>query len=383
VQQKESTRREKEETMKVGMVVAMQNHPNNYQADHHLYWEECKLADLAEPLGFDSLWAVEHHFDNYAMIPDVVQFLTYMAGRTSRIQLGTAVIVLPWHDPVRVAEQIAMLDILSQGRLLVGFGRGAAKLEYDGFRIPMEEARERFIEAAEIVVNALKNERFSHQGKYFQIPEMSIRPRPYSDFTGRLYGAAISPESAEIMAKLGIGVLSILQRDWDATVAEIERYNAFYHDLVGQEPIPPVVAARVIIGDTDEEARALARKYIAGHWEMADRHYGITRGDHRGVRGYEHYSKIGEMLKQLDPEVMTENLINPHVFGTPETCLQRVRLLQEKFKTDHFVAIFSDGGIPSELAERSLRRFAAEVLPELKRGGERVGDAEPVQPASN
>jgi len=77
------------------------------------------------------------------MIPDVVQFLTYMAGRTSRIQLGTGVIVLPWHDPVRVAEQIAMVDILSRGRLLVGFGRGAAKLEYDGFRIPMDEARER------------------------------------------------------------------------------------------------------------------------------------------------------------------------------------------------------------------------------------------------
>ena len=365
--------------MKVGMIVAMQNHPNNYQADHHLYWDECRLADLAEPLGFDSLWAVEHHFDNYAMIPDVVQFLTYMAGRTSRIQLGTAVIVLPWHDPVRVAEQIAMLDILSRGRLLVGFGRGAAKLEYDGFRIPMDEARERFIEAAEVVVKALQHERFSHQGKYFQIPEMSIRPRPYTDFSGRLYGAAISPESAEIMARLGIGVLSILQRDWGATVAEIERYNAFYRGLVGQEPIPPVVAARVIIGDTDAEARALARKYIGGHWEMADQHYGITRGDHQGVRGYEHYSKIGEMLKQLDPEVMIENVTTPHVFGTPETCLQRIRLLREKFKTDHFAAIFSDGGIPSELAERSLRRFAAEVLPELKREGKRSGDAESVQ----
>jgi alkanesulfonate monooxygenase SsuD/methylene tetrahydromethanopterin reductase-like flavin-dependent oxidoreductase (luciferase family) len=68
--------------MKVGMFVAMQNHPNNYQADHHLYWDECRLADLAEPLGFDSLWAVEHHFDNYAMIPDVVQFLTYMVLTT-------------------------------------------------------------------------------------------------------------------------------------------------------------------------------------------------------------------------------------------------------------------------------------------------------------
>lgn len=369
--------------MKVGMFVAMQNHPNNYQTDHHLYWDECRLADLAEPLGFDSLWAVEHHFDNYAMIPDVVQFLTYMAGRTSRIQLGTGVIVLPWHDPVRVAEQIAMLDILSRGRLLIGFGRGAAKLEYDGFRIPMDEARERFIEAAEVVVKALQHERFSHQGQYFQIPEMSIRPRPYADFSGRLYGAAISPESAEIMAGLGIGVLAILQREWDATVAEIERYNAFYRGLVGQEPIPPVVAARVIIGDTDAEARALARKYIGGHWEMADRHYGITRGDHQGIRGYEHYSKIGEMLKQLDPEVMLENVIAPHVFGTPESCLKKIRLLRDKFKTDHFVAIFSDGGIPSELAERSLRRFAAEVLPQLRRREAHVGEAEAAQVASS
>jgi alkanesulfonate monooxygenase SsuD/methylene tetrahydromethanopterin reductase-like flavin-dependent oxidoreductase (luciferase family) len=200
-------------------------------------------------LGFDSLWAVEHHFDNYAMIP--VQFLTYIAGRTSKINLGTAVIVLPWHDPVRVAEQIAMLDILSHGRLLVGFGRGAAKLEYDGFRVPMDEARERFIEAAEIVVKALRNERFSHHGRFFQIPEMSIRPRPYADFSGRLYGAAISPESAEIMARLGIGVLSILQRDWDSTVAEIQRYDAFYRELTGLEPVRPVVAARVIVADTE------------------------------------------------------------------------------------------------------------------------------------
>jgi alkanesulfonate monooxygenase SsuD/methylene tetrahydromethanopterin reductase-like flavin-dependent oxidoreductase (luciferase family) len=247
----------------------------------------------------------------------------------------------------------------------------------------MDEARERFIESAEVVVKALMHERFSHQGHYFQIPEMSIRPRPYTDFRGRLYGAAISPESTEVMAKLGIGVLSILQRDWDATVAEIERYNTFYRGLVGQEPIPPVVAARVIIGDTDAEARALARKYIGGHWEMADQHYGITRGDHRGVRGYEHYSKLGEMLKQLDPEVMLENIMNPHVFGTPETCLKRIRLLRDKFKTDHFVAIFSDGGIPSELAERSMRRFAAEVLPQLRREEERVGDAASVQPAAS
>jgi alkanesulfonate monooxygenase SsuD/methylene tetrahydromethanopterin reductase-like flavin-dependent oxidoreductase (luciferase family) len=363
--------------MKIGMLIAMQNHPANYHTDHELYWEECRLADLAEPLGFDSVWAVEHHFDNY-----VVQFLTYIAGRTSRINLGTAVIVLPWHDPIRVAEQIAMLDILSHGRLLVGFGRGAAKLEYDGFRVPMEESRERFIETAEIVVKALKNESFSHEGRFFQIPEMSIRPRPYADFSGRLYGAAISPESAEIMARQGIGVLCILQRDWDSTVAEIQRYDGFYRQLTGREPVRPVVAARVIVADTDTEARELARQYIAGHWEMADRHYGISRGDHRNVKGYEHYGKIGEMLKQLDPQAMVQNIMAPHIFGTPETCLERVRQLRDKFQTDHFAAIFSDGGIPIQLAERSIRRFAAEILPELRRDEKTNADTLAIQPAS-
>jgi alkanesulfonate monooxygenase SsuD/methylene tetrahydromethanopterin reductase-like flavin-dependent oxidoreductase (luciferase family) len=368
--------------MKVGMLIAMQNHPGNYHPDHELYWEECRLADLAEPLGFDSLWAVEHHFDNYAMIPDVLQFLTWVAARTSRIQLGSAVVVLPWHDPVRVAEQIAMLDILSHGRLLVGFGRGAARLEYQGFRISMDEARERFIESAEVVVTALKNERFSHRGRFYQIPELSIRPRPYADFSARLYGAAISPESAEIMARLGLGVLAILQRDWDSTAAEIERYNAIYRELAGRQPVSPVVAARVIIADSDAEARELARKYIGGHWEMADRHYGISRGDHRGVKGYEHYSKIGEMMKQMDPTVMLENTMAPHIFGTPETCVRRMRLLRDKFKTNHIAAIFSDGGIPVELAERSIRRFAAEVLPRLREDDALAGRVESQQSAA-
>ncbi|HXG17737.1 MAG TPA: LLM class flavin-dependent oxidoreductase [Methylomirabilota bacterium] len=116
--------------MKVGVALAMQN-PHCQQPDYQVYWHERRLADLTEPLGFDSFWTVEHHFDDYTMAPDVCQFLTSMAGRTSRIKLGTAVIVLPWHDPVRVAEQMAMLDILSEGRLLIGFGRGAARIESD------------------------------------------------------------------------------------------------------------------------------------------------------------------------------------------------------------------------------------------------------------
>jgi len=104
------------------------------------------------------------------------QLLSYYAGRTKRITLGTAVIVLPWHDPIRVAEQIALLDVMSGGRCLFGFGRGAASVEYAGFRIPMEEARPRFVEAAKIIVAALSNESFEWEGEFFKIPRTSIRP---------------------------------------------------------------------------------------------------------------------------------------------------------------------------------------------------------------
>ena len=100
--------------MHVGFTPIFQN-PGNRLSDAEVWREECRLADLAEPLGFDSIWGIEHHFTDYTMCPDVVQFLTYMAGRTSRVKLGSSVIVLPWHDPMRVAEQIAMLDHVSGG----------------------------------------------------------------------------------------------------------------------------------------------------------------------------------------------------------------------------------------------------------------------------
>src|ERR671938_143218 len=146
--------------MKVGIALNCLHQPG--RSDAAVMMEHLALGDLAEPLGFDSLFALEHHFTGYAMSPAPTQLLSYYAGRTKRISLGTAVIVLPWHDPVRVAEEIALLDILCGGRCLFGFGRGAASVEYQGFRVPMEESRPRFVEAADIVVKALANHSFEH-----------------------------------------------------------------------------------------------------------------------------------------------------------------------------------------------------------------------------
>src|SRR5262249_21717663 len=180
-------------------------------SDAQVLAEHMALGDLAEPLGFDSIFALEHHFTGYAMSPAPTQLLAYYAGRTKKIALGTAVIVLPWHDPVRVAEQIALLDILCGGRCVFGFGRGAASVEYEGFRVPVGEAAPRFVEAAQIIVKALASDSFEHQGEFYQIPRTAIRPRPISHPERRFYASAVSPESAEIMAKLGFGILMVMQ----------------------------------------------------------------------------------------------------------------------------------------------------------------------------
>ena len=183
-------------------------------------------ADLAEPLGFDSLFGLEHHFTGYSMSPHPLQLLSYYAAKTKKITLGTCVIVLPWHDPIRVAEQIAYLDLLCGGRCMFGFGRGAASVEYAGFRIPMEEARPRFAEAAQLVTTALRDEVFEWDGEFYKIPKMSIRPRPMSNPERRFYASSVSPESAEIMAKLGFGMMVIMQNEWSKAAADIHDYRS-------------------------------------------------------------------------------------------------------------------------------------------------------------
>src|SRR3984957_10222541 len=196
--------------MHVGMAAVFQN-TGRALSDHQIYLNELALADMAEPLGFDSIWSVEHHFTDYTMCPDVVQFLSYMAGRTKHVRLGSMVVVLPWHDPMRVAEQVSMLDHVSDGRFIFGIGRGLAPIEYDGFRVDQNEGRNLFVEHAELIMNALEKG-YMEGGAHTNQPRREIRPFPFKSFKGRTYAAAVSPESMPIMAKLGVGLLVILQK---------------------------------------------------------------------------------------------------------------------------------------------------------------------------
>ena len=354
--------------MKVGIALNMLT--KDGRSDASVFAEHMALGDLAEPLGFDSLFSLEHHFTGYAMSPSPTQLLSYYAGRTHRIQLGTAVIVLPWHDPIRVAEEIALLDVLCGGRCLFGFGRGAASVEYAGFRIPMEEARPRFVEAAQIVVKALTHETFDWDGEFFKIPRTAIRPRPISHPERRFYASSVSPESAEIMAKLGFGLLVIMQNEWPTAAADIHRYRELAAS-VGHAPRPPIILTNVSVADSREEAHERAVKYLSRKWDSIDTHYHFSDGHLASVKGYEFYGKMAKTYSKMKDESYrqkaTEFYVKIQVTGTPDDCLQQLAELHRLTGLDHLVTEFAFGGMPHEEAELNMRLFADRVMPMLQR----------------
>ncbi|HWB50242.1 MAG TPA: LLM class flavin-dependent oxidoreductase [Stellaceae bacterium] len=355
--------------MKVGIALNCLHQPG--RSDAAVMMEHLAMGDLAEPLGFDSLFALEHHFTGYAMSPAPTQLLSYYAGRTKRIQLGTAVIVLPWHDPVRVAEQIALLDILCGGRCVFGFGRGAASVEYEGFRIPMGEARPRFVEAAQIIVKALANDSFEHHGEFYRIPRTAIRPRPVSHPERRFYASAVSPDSAEIMAKLGFGVLMVMQNEWPKAAEDIARYREIA-TASGHTPRPPVILTNVCCAEDGQEAHERAFRYLGRKWQSIDDHYHFSDGHLSTVKGYESYGKMARTYAKINESAETKQkatdfYVSIQIVGTPADCLEQIRELRGCTGMDHLVTEFSFGGLPHEEAEVNMRLFADRVLPVLQR----------------
>jgi len=353
--------------MKVGIALNMLHEPG--RPDVAVVSEHLAMGDLAEPLGFDSLWALEHHFTGYAMSPAPTQLLSYYAGRTKRVALGTAVIVLPWHDPIRVAEQIALLDILCGGRCLFGFGRGAASVEYAGFGVPMGEARPRFAEAAQVIVKALANETFEHQGEFFKIPRTAIRPRPISHPERRFYASSVSPESAELIAKLGFGMLFIMQNEWAKCREDIVKFHATAQ-AAGFAPRPPIILTNVSVAESRAEARERAMRYLGRKWQSIDDHYHFSDGHLASVKGYEAYGKTAKTYAKLkDPANLakaTDFYVSIQIVGTPDDCLQQIGELQRLTGLGHLVTEFAFGNLPHHEVEMNMRLFAERVLPRLQ-----------------
>jgi len=337
------------------------------RSDRDVYRAELKLGDLAEPLGFDSIWGVEHHFTDYTMCPDVLQYLTYFAGRTTRVQLGSMVVVLPWHEPMRVAEQVSMLDHLSDGRMILGLGRGLGRVEFEGFGVDQNNSRAIFVESAQMLLEGLERGWCEYDGKFVHQARRDIRPRPFKSFKGRTYAAAVSPESSEIMAKLGIGLLVIPQKPWDMVEQELSAYRSIYRTVNKAEAPPPILAGWVFCDRDRGRAEEMAQKYIGGYWDTVLKHYELI-GDHlTKIKGYESYGNMQRMVSAPGGRDATiDFFLGLQIWGTPDDCVERVIDFTAKLGAETFTGVFSYAGMPYDMAEANMRLFAAEVMPKLK-----------------
>ncbi|MGF1596320.1 MAG: LLM class flavin-dependent oxidoreductase [Acidimicrobiales bacterium] len=352
--------------MHVGMSVIFQN-PGERIPDSEVYRNDLALARLAEPLGFESIWSVEHHFTDYTMCPDVFQFLTYMAACTEHVQLGSMVCVLPWHDPMRVAEEVAMLDVISGGRVILGLGRGTGRVEFEGFRVDMPEARARFAESAEMVLTGLERGWCEYDGEFVRQPRKDIRPRPEKSFKGRTYAAAVSTESARIMAEMGVGILIVPQKPWSTVREELATYRQTFRHGTGHEAPPPLVAGWTFVDSSADRAEEMARRYIGGYWDSIIQHYEFDKDHLKSTPGYEFHGQMYDLINSPGGYARTTDFfVNLQVWGTPEQVLERIDTIQRNTWNDGYMGVFSYAGMPPDEAERNARLFAAEVMPELQ-----------------
>ena len=338
-------------------------------SDQRLYEEELHLGGLVEPLGYDSYWCIDHHFSPYIMTAGALQNLTYFAGKTERIDFGTMVIVLPWYDPVMISEQITVLDNMLQGRkLTLGLGRGAAKREFDAFRSPMAESRDRFMESLDVVRKALTQEFFSHEGDFYTIPETTIRPRPRNPqaLLDSMRVAWISPETLEIAANAGLGMLFTNSKKWEEYQDDVKRFNEI-RALRGWAPRQPTVVANVACFDTEEEAWDVILEHTGKFQESVERHYHFSESARfAATKGYKYYAEFGKTNERTTPEQRARYAAMPQAWGTPDQVLERLQHIQQMTGAEELIMNFRvSGGMPAETAERSMRLFASDVLPAL------------------
>lgn len=335
------------------------------------------MGELVEPLGFDSIWATEHYGSAYSMQPNPLQYLAYWAGRTSRIDVGTAVIVAPWWNPVRLAHEISMLDILLKGRRLhLGIGRGISPHEYSSLGYPMEQSHKYFYD----VINAIRAsdgaERFEFKGDIYDIPPTSIRPqaRHKGDLTKDIKVAFSTEASAKLAAENGLGQMFVAGDDVDEMVAKVQRFNRIRKDL-GLPPDQPTTLLWMYCAETAEEAEE-GWEYFKNQGIAAQHHYfDWNNPGYEGIAGYEEYlSRQTADISPAEARLAARRATQP--IGTPEQIIEKIKSMQETISMEKVVIHMMYGGMPREKAEKSLRLFAEKVLPEVQ------GMATPINPRS-
>ncbi len=344
-------------------------------SDAQLYAEAMADAQLGQQLGFDVGWMIEHHFSEYYPTPNPLMFLANVAAKCPGLGLGTSVMVLPWYNPVRFAEDLAMLQTLSEGELHIGLGRGTAIAEYKAFEIDMASSRERFAEHWDVVDKFLSGGRITYDGTFTNIPDpIELRPRLNGD-APNFYGAIGSQDSAAIIGGLGMPPMAIAQFPDKILRAILAtwREKTLASGFSDKRRLP--IFTQCWIADTDEDARALAKQYLPRFFEIQVEHYQSDADPLRWVTGYEQWSKLFGNLKRLCNPDNLDDYLDLNLVGTPDTVERRIRELADIGFNDIIVtnAIY---GVSRELRHGMLNRFAQDVMPRF------VADAAiPVQAA--
>ncbi|MGI9030404.1 MAG: LLM class flavin-dependent oxidoreductase [Ilumatobacteraceae bacterium] len=350
--------------MHAGLGLAFQN-LDGQMSDAEMYRHELALADRAEDSGFDSVWTPEHHFDDYQLTPNVTQFLSWLAGRTTTVRLGTMVTVLPWHDPVRVVENFSLLDHLSGGRAVLGIGRGLGRIEFDGFRAEMSESRRRFTEYTTAIVRALEDGFIEFDGELYHQPRTEIRPRPLASFAGRTFASAISPQSMDLMAELGVGLMVIAQKPWETVEEELATYRRRYFEVNGVESSKPILCVFVGVHEDAAEAQRMRDLYLQRYARSIVEHYEFSDVRFADIEGYEYYAALAKNIEKHGLEKFNGFLADLQVWGTPDEVSAKLLDYVERTDAGAVLALLGYGGMPPDVARANYDLYAREVLPVL------------------
>ena len=335
--------------MKFGIFSVVDHYPKELpRTSAELYSELLEQVEAADALGFESFWIAEHHFHEYGGIPRPPVWMAAAAERTSRIRLGSAVVVLPFDNPLRTAEDYAMVDILSGGRLNLGVGSGYLKHEFAGFGLDMEQRRERFDEALEIMLRALSGERVSFAGKHYTVSDVQLNVRAIQRPRPPVWIATLRADGAPRIGARGLPVMLIpyaSAETLDEMRAGVAAYKEAFVKAGGQ-----LAEASVPFGFHCHSAESTAQARAEAREPM------------------ERYVRTRLYAVQRPFDVLVQQ--NVVAFGDPEEIV-RVARLYEAAGFTHFLAIPNFGGLPHKQVLRSMELMARQVLP---RFASRVGD---------
>jgi alkanesulfonate monooxygenase SsuD/methylene tetrahydromethanopterin reductase-like flavin-dependent oxidoreductase (luciferase family) len=329
------------------------------------YAEMLDLIALGDSLGFDVAWLAELHFGGaFSLLASPLMLVPVIAHRTRRIRIGTAVTLLPLHHPLSCAEQAATADVLSGGRLEFGVGRGSIPSQFHGFRVPVSENRARFDEALEIIRLAWTRERFSYRGAFYQIDDLGVVPRPVQRPHPPI---RVAVHSAESFAHIGDRGLPIYSGTTTTPVPQLREFLAVYRSHLAAAGHPwrsdqMALMLPVHVGATSAAAREAMRPGVRRYYENLRTIFAqvpASYGDH-----LPRLKMIEETLASLPYEKFCRD---QGVFGDTAEVVDRLQAARDEFGLSQIICWFDQGSrLPRAEVERTMRRFADEVMPKLR-----------------